>query len=286
VSDAPPAAAATGQVPASPRRPSPLTRLREGEPPTPLRFFVVFGEHIQLLAQTFAALFRPPFRARLFLDQMEFIGVGSLPIIVLVGFFTGAVAALQAVYALRMFGQERWAGFGVGVALASDLAPVFSALMITARAGSGMATELGSMRVTEQIDALVTFAVNPVQYLITPRVVASILMLPVMTMVFNVVGLFGGYTVTVVQFHVDFGQVAALYQHWIDPIDYVKGLIKACIFGLALSLAACYQGFYVRGGAKEVGRATTRAVVAGSVTVLILDYFLIEILTTIWPFVK
>jgi phospholipid/cholesterol/gamma-HCH transport system permease protein len=267
-------------------RPSWLARLRAGEPPTLLRPVVVFGEHMQLLGETFAGLFRRPFRGRLFMEQMEFIGVGSLPIIILVGFFTGAVAALQAVYALRMFGQERWAGFGVGVALASDLAPVFSALMITARAGSGMATELGSMRVTEQIDALVTFAVNPVQYLITPRVMASILMLPVMTMVFNGVGLFGGYMVTVVQFHVDFGQLAALYQHWIDPIDYIKGLIKACVFGLALSLASCFQGFFVRGGAKEVGRATTRAVVTGSVAVLILDYFLIEVLTTIWPFRK
>jgi phospholipid/cholesterol/gamma-HCH transport system permease protein len=173
--------------------------------------------------------------------------------------------------ALTMFQQERWAGFGVGIALAQDLAPVFSALMITARAGSGMATELGSMRVTEQIDALVTFAVNPVQYLVTPRVVATILMLPVMTMVFNVVGLVGGYVVTVIQFHVDFGQLAALFRYWVDPIDYVKGIIKAAVFGLALSLAACYQGFNVRGGAKEVGRATTRAVVTGSVSILVLD---------------
>jgi phospholipid/cholesterol/gamma-HCH transport system permease protein len=104
--------------------------------------------------------------------------------------------------------------------------------------------------------------------------------------VFNAVGLFGGYTVTVIQFHVDFGQLAALYQHWIDPINYIKGLIKACVFGLALALAACYQGFNVRGGAKEVGRATTRAVVSGSVAVLILDYFLIRVVTAIWPFVK
>ena len=284
MSDAP-AAQPAGAAPPAARRPL-RVRIREGGPPGPLAALVVFGEHIQMLGQAFASLFRRPFRPRLFFEQMEFIGVGSLPIILLVGFFTGAVAALQAVYALRMFGQERWAGFGVGVALAEDLAPVFTALMITARAGSGMATELGSMLVSAQIDALVTFAVNPIQYLVTPRVIASILMLPVMTMVFNAVGLFGGYTVTVVQFHVDFGQLAALYQHWIDPINYLKGLIKSCVFGLALSLAACYQGFYVRGGAKEVGRATTRAVVSGSVAVLILDYFLIRVVSAIWPFVK
>jgi len=215
---------------------------------------------------------------------MEFVGVGSLPIIMLVGFFAGAVSALQAVLALRMFQQERWVGFGVGISLARELAPVFSALMITARAGSAMATELGSMRITEQIDALTTFAVNPVQYLVTPRVVASILMLPVMTIVFNVVGLVGGYFVAIVFYNVDFGQAAELYRFYTDPTDYLQGMIKAVIFGLAMSITACYQGFNVRGGAKEVGRATTRAVVASAVSVLVLDYPLIQLFTVIWPF--
>jgi phospholipid/cholesterol/gamma-HCH transport system permease protein len=261
-------------------------RLSDSEAPAALGPVATFGEHVRLGAEAFAWLFRRPFRLRLFLEQAEFIGVGSLPIILLVGFFTGMVASLQAVMALSMFDQERWAGFAVGVALAQELGPVFTALMITARAGSGMATELGSMRVSEQIDALVTFAVNPVQYLITPRVVAAIVMLPIMTMVFNFVGLLGLYFVTVVASNVDFGQVSALYQFWTDPIDYVKGLIKASIFGFVLALAACYQGFYVRGGAKEVGRATTRAVVVGSVSILVIDYFLIKILTAIWPFVS
>jgi phospholipid/cholesterol/gamma-HCH transport system permease protein len=249
-----------------------------------LSFVESFGEHMTLLGRTFAWLFRRPFRPRLFFEQMEFVGVGSLPIIILVGFFAGAVSALQAVGALRMFQQERWVGFGVGVSLARELAPVFSALMITARAGSAMATELGSMRITEQIDALTTFAVNPIQYLVTPRVVASILMLPVMTMVFNVVGLLGGYVVAIVINNVDFGQAAELYRFYTDPSDYVQGLIKAVIFGLAMSVTACFQGFNVRGGAKEVGRATTRAVVASSVAVLVLDYPLIQIFTVIWPF--
>jgi phospholipid/cholesterol/gamma-HCH transport system permease protein len=261
-------------------------RLSETQAPAVLGVVGSFGEHIRLGVDAFAWLGRRPFRLRLFLEQMEFIGVGSLPIILLVGFFTGMVASVQAVMALGMFQQERWAGFAVGVALAQDLAPVFTGLMITARAGSGMATELGSMRVSEQIDALTTFAVNPVQYLITPRVVASIVMLPIMTMVFNFVGLVGLYFITVGVYDVDFGQLAALYRFWTDPIDYVKGLIKAGIFGLCLSLAACYQGFFVRGGAKEVGRATTRAVVVGSVSILVLDYFLIKVLSAIWPFVS
>jgi phospholipid/cholesterol/gamma-HCH transport system permease protein len=249
-----------------------------------LNFVESFGEHMALLGRSFTWLFRRPFRPRLFLEQMEFVGVGSLPIIILVGFFAGAVSALQAVGALRMFQQERWVGFGVGVSLARELAPVFSALMITARAGSAMATELGSMRITEQIDALTTFAVNPIQYLVTPRVVASILMLPVMTMVFNVVGLVGGYVVAIIINNVDFGQAAELYRFYTDPSDYVQGLIKAVIFGLAMAVTSCYQGFNVRGGAKEVGRATTRAVVASSVAVLVLDYPLIQIFTVIWPF--
>jgi phospholipid/cholesterol/gamma-HCH transport system permease protein len=243
----------------------------------------IFGQHMLLLGRAFAWLFRRPFRMRLFLEQMEFIGVGSMPIIMLVGFFTGAVTALQGIMALAMFDQQRWVGFAVGVSLARELAPVFTALMITARAGSAMATELGSMRITEQIDALTTFAVNPVHYLVTPRLVASILMLPVMTMVFNVVGLLGGYVISILVYEIDLGQVLELFRHWVDPVDYIQGLIKAVIFAIAMAVAACYQGFNVRGGAKEVGRATTAAVVSSSVSVLVLDYFLIEIMSVIWP---
>jgi phospholipid/cholesterol/gamma-HCH transport system permease protein len=243
----------------------------------------VFGLHMMLLGRAWGWLFRRPFRLRLFLDQMEFIGVGSLPIIMLVGFFSGAVTALQAIVALSMFEQQRWVGYAVGVGLARELAPVFTGLMITARAGSAMATELGSMRITEQIDALTTFAVNPVHYLVTPRLVASILMLPVMTMVFNALGLLGAYVIAILVYQVDLGQVLELFRHWVDPLDYIQGLIKAVIFGMSMALAACYQGFNVRGGAKEVGRATTAAVVSSSVSILILDYFLIQIMNAIWP---
>jgi phospholipid/cholesterol/gamma-HCH transport system permease protein len=243
----------------------------------------LFGLHVMMLGRAFAWLVRRPFRLRLFLEQMEFIGVGSLPIIMLVGLFSGAVTALQAITALAMFEQQRWVGYGVGVSLARELAPVFTALMITARAGSAMATELGSMRITEQIDALTTFAVNPVHYLVTPRIVAATLMLPVMTMVFNVLGLLGAYVISILVYQIDLGQVLELFRHWVDPVDYVQGLIKAVIFGITVALTACYQGFNVRGGAKEVGRATTAAVVSSSVSILILDYFLIEIMNGIWP---
>jgi phospholipid/cholesterol/gamma-HCH transport system permease protein len=244
----------------------------------------LFGEHVMLLLRALAWLFRRPFRLRLFLDQMEFVGVGSLAIIMLVGFFTGAVTSLQAILALSLFEQQRYVGFGVGVSLARELAPVFTALMITARAGSGMATELASMKITEQVDALTTFAVNPVQYLVTPRLVASALMLPVMAMVFNVVGLVGVYIVAIVSYQIDLGQVLALFRWGVDPIDYIQGLIKAFFFGVTMATCACYQGLSVRGGAKEVGLATTRAVVSSSVTVLVLDYFLIQIMNVLFPY--
>jgi phospholipid/cholesterol/gamma-HCH transport system permease protein len=248
------------------------------------RAIAQFGEHIILLFRASLWLFRPPLRTRLFLDQMDFVGVGSLAIIMLVGFFTGAVTALQAVIALSIFEQQRFVGFAVGISLARELAPVFTALMITARAGSGMATELASMRITEQVDALTTFAVNPVHYLVTPRLVASALMMPVLTMVFNVVGLVGCYVVSIIGYDVDFGQVLELFRHRVDPIDYIQGLVKAFFFGITMATCACYQGLNVRGGAKEVGLATTRAVVSTSVSVLIIDYFLIQIMNVLFPY--
>jgi phospholipid/cholesterol/gamma-HCH transport system permease protein len=252
---------------------------------TPVRsFFGYFGERALLLLRAFVWLFRPPFRLRLFLEQMEFVGVGSLPIILLVGFFSGAVSAQQTIRALSLFGQERFVGATVGLSLALELAPVFTALMITARAGSGMATELGSMRITEQIDALSTFAVDPIQYLVTPRIVASIIMTPIMTMVFNGIGLFGAYLYSIYLKQVDLGAFLEYFKYMTDPSDYFQGAVKAAVFGASLSVAACYQGFNVRGGAKEVGLATTRAVVAGSVSVLVLDYFLSDMLSTFFPY--
>ena len=251
----------------------------------PIRSMLTYaGDRTLLLSGAMAGLFRKPFRLRLFLEQMDFVGVGSLPIICLVGLFSGAVSAQQAIAALRIFNQERFVGATVGISLAQELAPVFTALMITARAGSGMATELGSMRITEQIDALTTFAVDPIQYLVTPRIVATVLMMPVMTMVFNIVGLLGAYGYSIYFEHIDLGQFIEQFTYWTDPKDYIIGATKAAVFGVTLSVAACYQGFHVRGGAKEVGLATTRAVVAGSVSVLVSDYFLIDIFHILWPY--
>lgn len=241
------------------------------------------GDHVKLLLEVCYWLVRRPFRPRIFLDAMYFVGVGSLPIIVLVGTFTGAVTALQSVSALRLFQAENFAGSGVALALSREMGPVLTALMLVGRAGSGMATELGSMRITEQIDALTTMAVNPIQYLVVPRVVAGLLMAPLMTFLFDAVGMLGGYAVAVWVENVDPGRFMENVRWFTDPDDIFQGLFKAVVFGVVFTLIGCYQGFYVSpaAGAKGVGLATTRAVVAGSVAVIALDYFLSDMLIAV-----
>jgi phospholipid/cholesterol/gamma-HCH transport system permease protein len=242
-----------------------------------------FGERALLLLRAAASVFDKPFRVGLILRQMQFVGVGSLPIVMLVGLFSGAVAAESSISALSLFRQEAVVGGLVGVSLARELSPVFAALMLSSRAGSGMAAELGSMRLTEQVEALVSFGVNPVQYLALPRIVAGAIMTPVLTMVFNVIGLAGAYVVAIHLKHVDPGGVMNSFKFYTDPLDYWIGIIKAVVFGISFSLAACYRGLNVRGGARELGRATTQAVVEGAVSILVLDYFLTDLTLAVWP---
>jgi phospholipid/cholesterol/gamma-HCH transport system permease protein len=243
-----------------------------------LRFIGAIGDHFIMLGQVCFWTFRRPFRSRLLIEAMEYIGIGSLPIITLVGCFTGMVTALQSVNAFRMLKAEGYAGSAVGLSLAVELGPVLTGLMLAGRAGAGIATELGTMRITEQIDALETMAVSPIQYLVVPRVIAGILMGPVLFMAFYMIGMVGAYFVAVVIMNVDSGQFMENYRWYVDPPDILQGLIKASVFGLALTLIGCYQGYNASGGGRGVGLATTRAVVIGSVTILVLDYFLSDIL--------
>jgi phospholipid/cholesterol/gamma-HCH transport system permease protein len=245
--------------------------------------FVYLGDRAALFVRATGALLRRPFRGALLLDQMQFVGVGSLPIVGLVGIFSGGVAAESALEALRLFQQQAAVGGLVGVSLARELAPVFTALMLSARTGAGMASEIGSMRLTEQVDALTSFGVDPVQYLVVPRLIAAMVMTPALTLVFNAVGLLGAYFVAIHLKAVDPGAALHSFSYYTDPIDYVMGLLKAVAFGLAYSLVACYQGLTVRGGARELGRATTSAVVEGAVMILVLDYFLTDLFLDIWP---
>jgi phospholipid/cholesterol/gamma-HCH transport system permease protein len=217
---------------------------------------------------------RPPYRLGVLFQQMEFVGVGSVFIIVLTGFFAGAVFAMQSVEAFRMLNSEGLVGSTVALILTREVGPVFTALMVAGRVGSGMATELGTMRVTEQIDALVTMAVNPVQYLVVPRVLACFIMVPMLTVLFNTVGLFGSYVISVLQMNVDSGPFWGNIAWLVEDLDLYKGVLKSAVFGIIVALIGCYKGYYASGGAKGVGEATTESVVASSITILISDYFM------------
>lgn len=247
------------------------------------RFLDALGAHAILCAKAMSWLPRRPYRVSNYLEACEYIGFGSLPIVLLVGAFTGMVTSLQAVYAFKQFGLESFAGGTTGKALALELGPVLTSLMIAGRAGAGIATELGTMRISEQIDALESMAVNPIQFLVLPRIIGGMLMAPILGLLFFVVGMVGAYFVAVINLGVDHGQFVANAREILQPIDVVQGLIKTVFFGFAVTLIGCYQGYNASGGGRGVGVGTTRAVVVGSVTVLILDYFLTEILLALLP---
>jgi phospholipid/cholesterol/gamma-HCH transport system permease protein len=232
------------------------------------------GRGAMMLTETLVWTFRPPFRLRLLFQAMEFVGVGSLFIVLLTGLFTGAVFALQGASAFRLFNAESLVGSTVALSLAKELSPVLTGLMVTGRAGSGIATELGTMRVTEQIDALETMAVNPVQYLVVPRFLAGVVMVPALSVLFTLVGMCGAYFVGVVLMNIDPGVFLGKTRWLVDPKDITDGLIKATVFGGVLTLVGCYKGFYASGGARGVGIATTQSVVVSSVAILVADYFL------------
>ncbi len=234
--------------------------------------FVEVGALSKLLWESAFWGIRPPYRGRLFVEAMEFIGIGSIFLVSLTAVFVGGVLALQLVDGFRDFGAENQTGAVIGLALAREVGPVFAALMVTSRAGSAMTTELGSMRVTNQIDALVTMAVNPVQYLVVPRLVAGFVMVPVLTMLFNIVGVAGAFFVAVGLLGLDPGVFMDRLKWLVDWDDVSQGLIKAMVFGVAVTLIACRQGFYAKGGAAGVGRATNRAVVQSAIAILVLDY--------------
>ena len=231
-----------------------------------------------MLFQAIMWMFIPPLKVRNIFKQMEFVGVKSLFVVVLTGAFTGAVMALQSYNALKRFGAESLVGPTVALSMARELGPVLTGLMVTVRAGSAMATELGTMRVTEQIDALYTMAVNPVKYLVSPRILAGVLMLPVLAIVTDFIGVVGGYVVGVKMLGINSGVYIGRTVDFVKPNDIFDGLIKAAVFGLILSLVACYHGFNTVGGAAGVGDSATKSVVLGCVLILMSDYFLTSVM--------
>jgi phospholipid/cholesterol/gamma-HCH transport system permease protein len=235
-------------------------------------------DYSYLTVQSLKNIFTPPQYWADSLEQMDVIGVGSLPIIILAGFFIGGVMVLQTSSQFERFGETALTGDAVALALVRELGPAVTALLVAGRNASGIASELGSMVVTEQVDAMRALGTDPIRKLMTPRVLATVLMVPLLTAVFDFVGLCGGFLVAYSTLRL--GAV----QFWTRAVgalaigDVVQGLAKPFIFGLIISTVGCYQGLRVRGGTQGVGRATTTAVVISSVCVLIVDFFLARLI--------
>jgi phospholipid/cholesterol/gamma-HCH transport system permease protein len=236
------------------------------------------GSVIALTGESLVWLIRPPYRFGQLLLAMEFIGVGSIFIVALTGVFSGMVLALQTTHSLRDFGAEGVVGQVVAVSLTREIAPVFAALMVAARAGSATAAELGNMRITEQIDALVTMAVSPVQYLLSPRLLAAVLTVPLLCILYTCVGMAGAWLVAVRWLGVDPGTFISNIEHHLLPSDFFMGMIKSAVFGFLISAISCTRGYYASGGARGVGEATTQAVVHSAVSILVSNYLLTSLL--------
>jgi phospholipid/cholesterol/gamma-HCH transport system permease protein len=240
--------------------------------------FEFLGLFFVFLGMVFRNLVRRPFRARLIADQFEAIGVRSIPIIALSSAAIGMIFTLQITQLMAMFQAESMVGAAVGLTLARELAPVITTLMLIAKNGSAMTAELGTMKVTEQIDAMQTMSVDPQHYLVTPRVIASTIAFPVLTAMANVVGLLGSYIVAVGMLDVDPGGFLDQLYWFVEPADVASGLIKAAVMGFMMSVICSYYGFHSGKGAKGVGEAATSAVVASSVGILVADYIMADLM--------
>ena len=255
------------------------------------RVLVVQG-YFTLAWQAFRFVFARPFYWGDWVQQMDEIGVKSLGIVLLTGFFTGMVLALQSSVQLRTFGASMYIGRLVAASMIRELGPVLSGLMVAGRVGSGIAAQLGSMRVTEQIDALNTLGTDPIKKLVTPRLLASLVMLPVLAVVTNLVGILGGNVIGSLYLRLP----SSLYWRTVwqqiasdgftlryIPNDFVQGLAKPFVFGAVISITACYFGLNTQGGTEGVGQSTTRTVVTASILILVLDYFITQILLALLP---
>jgi phospholipid/cholesterol/gamma-HCH transport system permease protein len=248
-------------------------------------------EFFTLAGKALGFIFVKPFYTADLFQQMDVIGVGSLGIVLLTGFFTGMVLALQSSVTLQALGQTALIGKLIAGSMVRELGPVLAGLMVAGRVGSGIAAQLGSMRVTEQIDALNTLGTDPIKKLVTPRVLASLVMLPALTIINDFVGILGGNIIarfflglpTSLYWRTVFEQLLSggFTLHYI-PNDFMQGLIKPFVFGGIISLVACYHGLKTSGGTEGVGLATTRTVVTASILILVVDYFLTQALLAIF----
>jgi phospholipid/cholesterol/gamma-HCH transport system permease protein len=255
-----------------------MLSLLEGMGSTAIGWMASMGRMVTLLVTALLWAFVPPFRLHRLVRQLHFMGWRSLLVVVLTGAFTGMVLGLQGYYTLRKFGATAMLGPAVAIGLIREIGPVLCALVVTGRAGSAMAAEIGIMRITDQIDALSVMALNPIKYLISPNILAGLITLPLLTAIVDVVGIYGGYLVGVQLLGVGQGVYFGEMIDFISSYDIKIGLWKSLSFGLIISWICCYKGFYTRFGAEGVSRATTEAVVMSSVWILICDYFLTSVL--------
>ncbi|MEO2068418.1 MAG: ABC transporter permease [Desulfurobacteriaceae bacterium] len=243
-----------------------------------INLFEFWGSWLIISLKSLTLAFSKPFRIKHYLHHLANIGAGSLPVIAITSLFTGGVIALETYEAFHQFNAEFMIGGVVAISMSREMAPVLTALLLTARSGSAMAAEIGTMKVTEQIDALRMMAVDPIKYLITPRVYTSIIAAVLLTIISDVVGYVGGYVVSVMTFDINKVLYMKYTQTLVDFGDVIHGLIKAAIFGLLVSTISCFYGYLTRGGAKGVGESTTKAVVVSSIAILVSDYLITFIL--------
>lgn len=239
--------------------------------------FLHVGGITDLALQTVQQVRRAPLEKALLMAQLEAIGVRSMSIVVITSAFIGMVLALQTAYALEDFGGKLFVGTIVSLSLVRELAPVLMSLMVGGRVGAGMAAELGTMKVTEQIDALRALATNPVRKLVVPRVLATTIMFPLLTVISIALGILGGMLIAVANLHLDANYYLRSVIETVKYNDLASGIGKTFFFGFAISLIACYNGLRTSGGADGVGRSTTATVVTGAITVLIMDFFLTKL---------
>jgi phospholipid/cholesterol/gamma-HCH transport system permease protein len=241
-----------------------------------LAFLESAGRLVLFAGRALAAGFTPPYYPRLILRQIVYIGYYSLPVVGLTALFTGMVLALQSYTGFSRFNAEGAVATVVVLSVTRELGPVIAGLMVAGRVGAAMAAEIGTMRVTEQIDALTTLSTDPLRYLVLPRLLAGLLTLPALVLVADIIGVFGGFIVG--SYKLSFNPVTYLTQteRYLETMDVVSGLVKAGVFGFIVALMGCYHGYYSRGGAEGVGQATTYAVVSASILILLSNYMLTE----------
>ena len=241
---------------------------------------VAVQEFYLLAGRALRNIFRKPHYSDDIVLQMDYIGVGSLPIVILTGFFSGAVMSLQLARALAKWGQKGQVGTAVSITLVRELGPALTSLMVAGRNSSGMASELGSMKVTEQIDAMRALGTDPIQKLVTPRLIATCVVLPLLTIIADFVGVFGGYVVA--SGLLDVSPRTYWTTAWQALVwnDLAQGLLKPFVFAFIIALVGCYYGLRASGGTQGVGRATTQAMVAASVLIFVLTFFLTRIFTS------